>query len=334
MSLKNPRSYNLPVASLMKDTKNNSAFSQSFSDIDQFCESLEGWDIEFHQIKPGSGAAKLSVMTVGGNSFQRVAFDCRVQQFGSTPANAVTFGFLLEDHADINWCSERGGQSDVMLFPANEWECISEAGFVGHTLSFDMQTIERARKQLGGDSVELFGAREPRLISHAMKGQLGFLRRELDDCFDALESNQLMTAKTGVFDDLANELALELVAAANGRLTSDQLPMPNTRERVRKRARDIIHSHSSQDINVSLLCEQLGTSRSTLERSFTAYYGVGPKHYIKLVRLHRLHHQLRRGGPEARVTNMAMDQGFFHMGQLGRDYFRQFGCLPSETLKK
>ncbi len=318
----------------MEDTEKNSGFSQSFNDIDQFCESLQDWDIEFHQIKPGSAASRLSVMSVGGNSFQRVAFDSRIQQFGSAPSNAVTFGFLLEDNADINWCSERGGQSDVMLFPANEWECISESGFVGHTLSFDVPTIARARKQLGADSAELFGAADPRLISHAMKGRLGFLRRELDDCFDALENNQVIPGKTTALDELADEIALELVAAASGRLTFDELLMPSTRESVRKRARDIIHSHSSQDISISLLCDQLGTSRSTLERSFKAYYGIGPKNYIKLVRLHRLHHQLRGAGPEARVTEMAMDQGFWHMGQLGRDYLRQFGCLPSETLKK
>jgi AraC family ethanolamine operon transcriptional activator len=42
--------------------------------------------------------------------------------------------------------------------------------------------------------------------------------------------------------------------------------------------------------------------------------------------------ELRRSGPPVKVHHVANRWGFWHMGQFARDYQRQFGELPSETL--
>jgi len=43
---------------------------------------------------------------------------------------------------------------------------------------------------------------------------------------------------------------------------------------------------------------------------------------------------LQRADPSEKIADVANRWGFWHMGQFAADYRRQFGELPSETLKR
>lgn len=52
-------------------------------------------------------------------------------------------------------------------------------------------------------------------------------------------------------------------------------------------------------------------------------------------RLSGVHRSLRNADPgRTRVADVANEWGFWHMGQLAADYRKQFGELPSETLRR
>jgi AraC family ethanolamine operon transcriptional activator len=50
-------------------------------------------------------------------------------------------------------------------------------------------------------------------------------------------------------------------------------------------------------------------------------------------RLATVRHKLIKAGPDTLVNDVANRWGFWHMGRFASDYRRQFGELPSETLK-
>ncbi len=59
-----------------------------------------------------------------------------------------------------------------------------------------------------------------------------------------------------------------------------------------------------------------------------------PKSYLQSLRLNDAYKILLQSYPETtKVTDVALSQGYWHMSQFAADYHRQFGELPSATLK-
>ncbi|MFC1831142.1 helix-turn-helix domain-containing protein, partial [Thermodesulfobacteriota bacterium] len=60
-----------------------------------------------------------------------------------------------------------------------------------------------------------------------------------------------------------------------------------------------------------------------------------PMAYLKRARLNDVRKMLRRATPgKIKVSDIANQRGFWHMGQLAEDYHQLFRELPSETLRK
>jgi AraC-like DNA-binding protein len=62
-------------------------------------------------------------------------------------------------------------------------------------------------------------------------------------------------------------------------------------------------------------------------------FGVSPKQYIQARRLNGVHRDLCKANLHGkRISDIANDWGFWHMGQFAADYRKFFGELPSEIL--
>jgi len=61
---------------------------------------------------------------------------------------------------------------------------------------------------------------------------------------------------------------------------------------------------------------------------------VTPKQYLQATRLGCVRKELCRNGSAVKITDVAAEWSFWHMGKFAADYRRQFGELPSETLRR
>jgi AraC family ethanolamine operon transcriptional activator len=62
---------------------------------------------------------------------------------------------------------------------------------------------------------------------------------------------------------------------------------------------------------------------------------AGPLAYLKTQQLNRVYRVLRNADfSDTMVKQVALDNGFVHLGQFSRDYKQLFGELPSETLQR
>jgi len=62
---------------------------------------------------------------------------------------------------------------------------------------------------------------------------------------------------------------------------------------------------------------------------------MSPTRYLRLRRMHSVHHTLRSGGPDAAsVSEVARRYGFCRLGRFAADYRDLFGELPSATLRR
>lgn len=134
---------------------------------------------------------------------------------------------------------------------------------------------------------------------------------------------QLVSEMVGLVDEY-----LTLATSARGE------PEATRALHVVARAREYIDANPDRPVTVLDLCERTFTSRRTLQYCFTQVVGMSPAAYLKVVRLNGLQRELARSRGLQTIGDMAARWGFWHLSQLSVDYRRQFGELPSETVKR
>ncbi len=101
-----------------------------------------------------------------------------------------------------------------------------------------------------------------------------------------------------------------------------------------RRAEEYIAANLSNPPSLDKIARVADVSASTLTRSFRRRYGVGPMAFMKQRRLDMVRGQLLTARDKGKtVTVIAMEYGFFHLGQFAVDYRKMFGESPSETLR-
>lgn len=82
------------------------------------------------------------------------------------------------------------------------------------------------------------------------------------------------------------------------------------------------------------LASLVGVNDRTLLRTFQESYGLPPKKYLLMRELHLIRRALRAGATDdATVADVLTHHGIWEFGRFAARYRRQFGELPSETLR-
>ena len=100
-----------------------------------------------------------------------------------------------------------------------------------------------------------------------------------------------------------------------------------------RQAEEFIRTHAKTKISIADVSEFVGVSKRTLEYIFKDYYGISPCAYLKCHRLNQLRQSLYSQYDQATTINrLSSEWGFWHTGQLAKDYYSLFGELPSQTV--
>ena len=90
-----------------------------------------------------------------------------------------------------------------------------------------------------------------------------------------------------------------------------------------------------QAVYIPDLCAAIGVSTRTLRVCCQEHLGMSPCKYLVLRRLHLARRALLRSGPASeRVTDIAMQFGFWQLGRFAVEYRSLFGESPSATLAR
>ena len=105
--------------------------------------------------------------------------------------------------------------------------------------------------------------------------------------------------------------------------------------RIVKLAEDHALAHLDDPLYVTDLCKAAGVSERSLEYAFKTTMGMTPVAYLTRVRLHRVRRALQAATARSTtVSVVALNGGFWHLGEFSRAYRDCFGELPSETLRR
>lgn len=102
-----------------------------------------------------------------------------------------------------------------------------------------------------------------------------------------------------------------------------------------RRAEACIEADPSHPPSLTALCAAAGCSAKTLEVLFRDRFGVPPLRYLRFRSLWMARRALLAADPQhARVTEIALDCGFWELGRFAGAYRAMFGEVPSATLHR
>ena len=100
-----------------------------------------------------------------------------------------------------------------------------------------------------------------------------------------------------------------------------------------KRVIDYIKTSPNQAIALADLIRIADVSGRSLNEHFRIHTGLSPMAYVKIERLKSARRQLLSGASQ-NIAQIAMENGFFHLGRFSNSYKQKFGELPSASLAR
>jgi AraC-like DNA-binding protein len=102
-----------------------------------------------------------------------------------------------------------------------------------------------------------------------------------------------------------------------------------------KRAEEFIRASASEEIVLQDIAAAAGVSARALSKGFRRFRDTTPMRFLRETRLDLARRKLLDVSPgAASVTEIAASCGIHHFSRFAQDYFRRFGELPSETLRR
>jgi len=103
---------------------------------------------------------------------------------------------------------------------------------------------------------------------------------------------------------------------------------------IMRRVLEFLDGHEAQPITLTQLCTVARCSAKRLELLFHETFGQTPMRYLRQRRLWLARRSLLAADPRtATVARVAMECGFWELGRFAAAYRREFGELPSQTLR-
>ena len=309
------------------------------NDLDEMSEFIRGWDHEYVQLKRGKYSWKIDILQIGEfQIFEQVVGaktlakglvptgTCTVAVFpDSLPGAARFLGREVTTHAVVtgNYCQQyeyiSGDQykATLMVAPidrvmslAEKMQCpLKEAQLLSQGILIpNLRAYTEFSRYL--QEVLLLARMQPTRLTNSIEGKsLGRLIQE-----DALP----------LFIDVLTAKPLTFLPEKD-----------SNRRHLVKQTEAFMRENIKHPISLTDLCQNIGQSQRSLYYAFQEAYGLSPIQYLKFLRLNCIRRVLKSADPKAKtVTEIAIDWGFWHMGQFSTDYRIMFGESPSTTLKK
>ena len=298
-----------------------------FDDVDELGEVTRAWDLDFRQLNSGRFKGSVRQAVIGPVQLADTRLHGVLHQRGTTPTDVWTFCFPGRHEMDFRWCGHAVGANDLLLHtPGGEFDSMSKPGFGLLLVSVSGEDLEAAGQRLGVPFSER--ALRGMEITTCNSGIVDDLRRLVTTALAFLVKGHTLTVAV---ERNASDLLVRGLSPAS---TPDRRPRRSRQQNLVESAIRLARDRAHEILTVKDLCGESGASERTLRRGFAERFGISPKTYLQAQRLIGARRELRVSGQGETITDIANRWGFWHMGQFAADYRRQFGELPSDTVKR
>jgi AraC family ethanolamine operon transcriptional activator len=310
--------------------------SVNCTDAVELTRQIGNWTFEFNQLTPGNLKAVGSIFDFAGVSVGRVVMNRTMLHRGYAPRSMFAVFVPGEGsghvyaHAQL---LERG--HCVTLSEGACLEAVSHGTFMDVALGFDLSACATRIESLSGAAL---GAGSSTTVAAPGETWTRRVLERVEWILAAAANYPHCLANAHRLESLADQL-LAAVATMSAGPTDADLGTRSTRANRRiavRVARDLIHSKLSEPLRLSELCKHARLKIRSLEYGFKEVTGLTPVAYIRSLRLNAARRALQHEGsaPRRTISEIAMDAGFWHLGQFAADYKLLFGETPSQTRRR
>ncbi len=300
-----------------------------FEDVDELTEAGESWNAQLCPISalPGKEiAASFFLMADANVEYAYFEFAPALSMNAAPPSDAVTFNFM-EPNDQRYWVRGHDlGTNSVWVFPTgSDFQSLAAPGFKVNTLSVPETSIERLAEILELWVPPKHKRSEYFTLPSSAMTQMRVLCR-------SLRSGEVMSL-TKVAQDILRVL-LPYWFLRSGVHARAQVGR-SRRQIAVANCLNLLDSVDGCSLSNHDLAELCGVSERTLQYGFTDRFGKSLSAFVKLRRLTSARLALLQSHKaDVKVGDLAGDHGFWHHGQFTKDYLKEFGERPSETLAR
>ena len=303
---------------------------KTFDEFESYAEAIEDADMRLFQCQPDRPRWSIRHLRAGSVHVQSCTDGCGNVAEGATRRD----GWLLVFTVAGRWGLVNGKNlacGSVLVLPPGAEFCITSQN------AHDWVSVFLPTEVLFStlDFAPPGSSRSVRIIRPS-RNLLRDLRMAVARYSAAVENRPSATTEVepaNQFVEKLCRLAEEIVSTPDGEKKAAQRF---------KRLRDLtslatrrFEDSASIAYKVADLAQSIGASERALRNAFAQYYGMSPRKYFTLQRLHHARHLLRESKPtEVTIQQVAAQVGFWDFGRFASKYRCTFGELPSETLSR
>jgi AraC-like DNA-binding protein len=302
-----------------------------FAGVEGLREAAKGADLVTTQLSPGRCHGTLLHADVAGLSLSAGSCQGHLRARGVMHPVKLTIGTLLACDGPISeWgCETIAG--DMIVFPQNS----EQEGY--YNAQFDYVTISLSSEDLNRLTPQYEYIDDPGLW-----GRIGQYRASAETraaVCEKLTSCRALVRHTGpsLSPHAQRMLREEIIdtflgAMAEAVTRSPQLVILGDSTKIVARVEDYVMDRRDAVPGLAEICSNLGLSRGVLDRAFHDALGIGPKKYLRLMRLSAVRRALIETGPHPQdAVRIALEHGFSDFEHFSESYRQFFGELPTQT---
>lgn len=304
------------------------------SDVDEYGASISGFATETQQLSSGVFTGSTYLASFGDVQLFRLVTSQRIyEQFVSRP-NSLSIALPLSLSEPVLFRGTQVNHGEIVCFPGDDASTYYTAH---HTdllaLTFDIEDFASYAEQVkfSDDDRRLTTAA---FLKVAPKREAA-LRVFLQSALKSLIDNPSVLQCQRVQESLRESIYANVLNVLGPSDNLSAFAMPKQRYALVARAREyLFHDPHCETFTIGELCRFLGVGSRTLEYAFQDVLGMTAVAYLRALRLNYVRQEIKSGGPNSSVLDIAARWGFWHPSHFSADYKRLFGDLPSETRRR
>jgi AraC family ethanolamine operon transcriptional activator len=285
------------------------------SSFHQFHEAVKAWNIDFIQLGSGQFKADLIQVIYPDIHLASAHFNSAVKQEGVSPEGFWTFAFVNDKK--LHWRNYLVQPQSIIIYSSkSKINAVSSPGFDVRIISISEKYLLKYCNDCGLDLSSKF---ESLLI----------VKPEPKKWLEFYTTIKDITENPTIKEPL--HLVKPLVSLVTKSTPDLNEISPESRLNLLTSAETYIHNNITSSLNVTSIAKECLVSERTLLYAFKQRFGIGPKAFIKIIKLNEVHKKLSENREGMSISQTAKSYGFWHMSQFHQDYKSFFGNLPSET---
>jgi AraC family ethanolamine operon transcriptional activator len=288
------------------------------------------WDVVVTPLSRGPYKHAITYLASPRMTLYRERFWCRTRIQGLSPPGMFGFAVPLKVGRSTRWWGAPLQETGLpAMMPGGMHVDFSE----GHQHLVTLVDLGLLRDSL---PEELMDAIEAACQQHVLSASRGAVAR-LSPTLNALLDGARADPQVLHYPHAVSAMEQDLLTAFRQSLT---LPTSAprrvgraTRQGGLQRAIEYVRSTDAEWVTVADLCAVARVTERTLEYAFRENFGTSPATFLHLRRYHASRTDLLAARPKAAtVSEIALNNGFYHLGRFAVRYKELFGESPSQTL--